>query len=440
MIKPLILIVEDEKRLQNLYSDTLTQANFETLKAISPKEALVILKKTIPDMIISDVRMPNMDGISFMKLVKEDYPTIPFLLITAYADIKTAVEALKLGAVDYLQKPIDLDELIAAISDILHINNNIKATIIPKELLENIVTVSPLTLQLYNDAYKIAKSEAGVLITGESGTGKEVLANFIHKASPRCQNDLIVINCAAIPRDLLASELFGHKKGAFTGALSNRKGKFLVADKSTLFLDEIGDMPLDLQPSLLRALEEGTISPVGSDRDISVDFRLITATNKNLLEEVEKGNFREDLYYRLNVISFELPPLRDRAEEIPAFAKLFLQKKSSQAQRLSVSTRKILQNYDWPGNIRELSNAMERATILSSSDIILPEHLPPQIRSKRNSLNDTNIGIVKTISQAEKEAIISALDTTNGNRTKAAELLGITRRTLITKIKIFNLT
>ena len=440
MIKPLILIVEDEKRLQNLYSDTLTQANFETLKAISPKEALVILKKTIPDMIISDVRMPNMDGISFMKLVKEDYPTIPFLLITAYADIKTAVEALKLGAVDYLQKPIDLDELIAAISDILHINNNSKATIIPKELLENIVTVSPLTLQLYNDAYKIAKSEAGVLITGESGTGKEVLANFIHKASPRCQNDLIVINCAAIPRDLLASELFGHKKGAFTGALSNRKGKFLVADKSTLFLDEIGDMPLDLQPSLLRALEEGTISPVGSDRDISVDFRLITATNKNLLEEVEKGNFREDLYYRLNVISFELPPLRDRAEEIPAFAKLFLQKKSSQAQRLSVSTRKILQNYDWPGNIRELSNAMERATILSSSDIILPEHLPPQIRSKRNSLNDTNIGIVKTISQAEKEAIISALDTTNGNRTKAAELLGITRRTLITKIKIFNLT
>jgi len=306
-------------------------------------------------------------------------------------------------------------------------------------LLDKVIVENFHTKQVYNDAYKVAQSEASILITGESGTGKDVLVNFIHNASSRHQKDLIAINCASIPRDLLASELFGHKKGAFTGAFANRNGKFLEANNSSLFLDEIGDMPLDLQPTLLRTLEERTISPVGSDKDINVDFRLIVATNKNLLSEVKKGNFREDLYYRLNVIAFELKPLRERPEEIIPLAKFFLQKKSSTNKRFSVSTIKTMQNYKWPGNIRELANAMERANILAASDIILPEHLPPQIKNSPITLSDTQTSIVKTISQAEKETIVSALDNTNGNRTKAADLLGISRRTLITKIKIFNL-
>ncbi len=440
-MKPLILIIDDEIRLRELYSETLKLANFDTIMASSPIEANNIIKEQLPDMIVSDVRMPGMDGITFLKQIKKEYQDLPFLLITAYADIKEAVTALKLGAVDYLQKPIDLEELVTAVSDILHIQATQTKNEIPHDITKNFIVESNSMKDILNNAYTVAKSDVNVLLTGESGTGKEVLANFIHKTSARASSKLVTLNCASIPKNLLESELFGHIKGAFTGAIANRKGIFREAEGGTLFLDEIGDMPLELQPALLRAIENRTISPVGSDKEIDVNFRLLTATNKNLLKEVQNGNFREDLYYRLNVISFELPPLNERKEDIMPLVKFFISKRNKD-KRISVSTTRVFQNYSWPGNIRELDNAIERACLLSNTDVILPEHLPIKIvnASKENiDIEKTDILNVITISQAEKSAIKNALESTNNNRTKAAELLGISRRTLITKIKTFKL-
>ncbi len=435
-----ILVIDDEERLRDLYSDILTKRGFDIITAESAEAAISVMESLIPDMIISDIKMSGMNGIEFLKQVKKEYPNIPFLLITAYADIKDAITALKLGAVDYLEKPVDLDELIAAVSDTLNIKTEENQNKIPKKLQENIIIENSICKTIFNDAYNVSKSDVNILITGESGTGKEVIAQFIHNSSDRNNNIFFAINCASIPHNLLASELFGHVKGAFTGANSDRNGAFRESQGGTLFLDEIGDMPLELQSTLLRAIEQRVISPLGSDKNIKVDFRLIAATNKNLLEEVEAGRFREDLYYRLNVISFEMPPLRNRKEEIIPLAKYFLSTKSVN-KKISVTTVNLMQSYLWPGNIRELANAMERASLLSHSDMILPEHLPAKI-AKHNISNSATIANetnLQTISQAERETIEKALKHTQGNRTKAAELIGISRRSIINKIKIFDL-
>jgi two-component system response regulator HydG len=278
------------------------------------------------------------------------------------------------------------------------------------------------------------------LITGESGTGKEVLANFIHEASDRSGKPFVALNCAAIPANILASELFGHRKGAFTGATSDRKGIFRESDGGTLFLDEIGDMPLELQPSILRAIEKGLVSPVGSDSEVAVDFRLIAATNANLEDSARSGEFREDLYYRLNVISFHIPPLRERRCEIIPLARCFLSRKKRRDSRFSQAATELMTRYDWPGNARELANAVERASIISNTDIILPEHLPPAIANFAGGENITgDVGEVKTMDQAEREAIETALRKCDGNRTKTAGTLGISRRALIYKIKRYGL-
>lgn len=432
-----ILVVDDEIRYRELYSKTLRDAGFTVEEAADAEEAIALLGQAAPLMIISDVRMPGASGLDLLRQSRSLYPSLPFLLITAYADVRGAVDALKLGAVDYLAKPVDLDELLAAVRDTLGVHSG-AAMDIPSDALTGIVAESPAMRAVLRDAYRVAASDTTVLLTGESGSGKEVVAQFIHRHSSRRNHNLVAVNCASIAPSLLASELFGHERGAFTGAVAKRKGYFREADGGTLFLDEIGDMPMDLQPSLLRATETGRITPVGGDRELAVDFRLIAATNRPLEDDVASGRFRQDLYYRLNVIAIDIPPLRERLEDVPALARSFLNKAGTDAKRLSRAALQTLLGHQWPGNVRELANAMAHVRLLCQSDVILPEHLPPAVRkavSKPSEAAMHSPTETKTLDQQEFEAVAAALRQTGGNRTRAAELLGITRRGLIYKLK-----
>lgn len=435
-----ILVVDDEIRYRELYARVLRDAGLAVQEAASASEALGLLHDQAPDMIVSDVRMPGESGLDLLRRVREEKPELPFLLVTAYADVREAVDALKLGAVDYLAKPVDLDELLAAVRDTLGVGADGDEEL-PAGSLKGIVAESHAMRSVLRDAYRVAPSDATVLLTGESGSGKEVVAQFIHRHSLRRDKPLVPVNCAAIAPTLLASELFGHEKGAFTGAVNKRKGYFREAHEGTLFLDEIGDMPLELQPSLLRATETGRITPVGSDRESVVDLRLIAATNHNLETEVAQGRFRQDLFYRINVITIEIPPLRERPEDIGPLARLFLNRDSAENRRLSRAALQTLACHSWPGNVRELANAMAHVRLLSQTDVILPEHLPPSVRksaakseSRPSPLPDAQTE-TKTLEQHEIEAVTAALKQTGGNRTHAAQLLGITRRGLIYKIK-----
>lgn len=436
-----ILVVDDERSYRELYSESLHSAGFATQTAASAEEASQLIESSTPSMVISDVRMPGEDGISFMRKVKELHPEMPFLLITAFPDVKSAVKALKLGAVDYLEKPVDLDELVCAVSENLGVRSTLSSSLpegLPSECLKGIICESPAMKSILADAYKVARTDANVLLTGESGAGKEVAARFIHNVGKRAKGPFRALNCAAIPANIIASELFGHVKGAFTGAASNRNGLFREADGGTVFLDEIGDMPLELQPALLRVIETGKLIPLGSDKEEEADFRLIAATNRNLKDAVSAGTFREDLFYRLNVIAFEIPPLRERPEDIAPLARHFLSLSGSSSKRFSPSALAVMQNYSWPGNVRELSNAVERAAILANTGIILPNHLPAALTAAPQTHKASSS--VKTMDQAEIDAIKKALTSTGGNRTKAAELLGISRRALIYKLKRYDIT
>ena len=441
-----ILIVDDEARFRDLYMQTLHAAGFETLEAGDAASAQALLDSESVDMVVSDVRMPGDSGLDLLKRAREARPDLPFLLVTAYADVRGAVAALKLGAVDYLTKPVDLDELVTAVRDTLGLTAGDDPSMeVPAEALEGIVASSPAFRLLLRDAWRVADSDVPVLLTGESGTGKEVVSQLIHRGSPRRDGPMVAVNCAAIPANLLASELFGHERGAFTGADQRRTGRVREAHRGTLFLDEIGDMPLELQPALLRVLETGRVTPVGSDREVAVDYRLVAATNKNLDDEVHAGRFRADLYYRLNVIALELPPLRERPEEIAELARHFLADKGGEKKRLSRAAARALAVHSWPGNIRELANAMERARLLSRTDVILPEHLPPAVRlhappsTATGNLPALDLATVQTLQDTEKQEIRKALRETEGNRTRAAKLLGITRRGLLYKLKRYGL-
>lgn len=442
MPKATVMVVDDEERFLELYGQTLEEAGYEVLTAPDAEEALETLEETVPDMVVSDVRMPGKQGLELLQETRKRHEGLPFLLVTAYADVREAVQALKLGAVDYLPKPVDLDELVAAVSDALGEPAPLEGTELPAEALEGIVAQSASMLAILSDAYRVAGSDATVLLTGESGTGKEVVARFIHENSRRAEGPFAVVNCPAVPDSLLASELFGHEQGAFTGATKARHGRFREADGGTLFLDEIGDLPLELQPALLRAIETGYVSPVGSDREEESDFRLIAATNRDLEEAVEAGSFRSDLYYRINVIALRLPPLRERREDVLPLARHFLRRSDGEAKRLSPAASKALQAHDWPGNVRELANAMERAGLLSRTEVVLPEHLPPALREAAGKAPTTRTEEtgeeVRTLEEAEREAIEEALQKTEGNRTRAAELLGISRRALIYKLKRYH--
>ena len=430
----LILIVDDDPGQRSLLNSFLTGQGFKSLTAKSGEEALTLLKRHPIQLMISDVRMPGLSGLETLRTARRQGSNVPVLLVTAYADIRDAVTAMRDGAVNYLSKPIDLDELLSSVRKAVGTpsDNTIRLNA-GLQLPAWVVGSSPLMESAFRDAALIAGSESRVLITGESGVGKEVLADLIHHWSPRQNKPIVKVNCAAIPPDLLESELFGHEKGAFTGASQKRIGRFEAASGGTLFLDEIAELAPTLQAKLLRVTQDGCFQRVGSNLDIRGDARLITATNKNLEEEVQKGRFREDLFYRLTVFELNLPALRERREDILPLAHHFIRELTQGRARLSPAASESLEGYAWPGNVRELRNAMERAALLSGGELILPDHLPTKLRQAPSISSRLLIGGAK-LEEVENQAILHALVQHHYNRTEAAKALGISRRNLLYKL------
>ena len=437
---PHILIVDDDSAQRSLITSFLASQGFITSPAASGEEALTMLGQDSYDMMISDVRMTGISGLETLRRARMQHATLPVLLVTAYADIREAVDAIRDGALNYLAKPIDLDELLIAVQNAIGIAKPPGIRLEHEQKLPaGIVAQSPAMLALFRDAALVASSDSRVLISGESGVGKEVLADVIHTWSHRSNGPLVKVNCAAIPENLLESELFGHEKGAFTGATSARLGRFEQASGGTLFLDEIAELSLSLQAKLLRAIEDSRIHRVGSNREIQVDTRILAASNKVLEDEVKAGRFRDDLFYRLNVIELVIPPLRERSEDILLLANRFLEEFSHGRCRLSPAVSDCLTGYQWPGNVRELRNVMERAALLARGELILPEQLPPRLRD-RQPIHADRLDLIhgdkaEKLEDQEKQAILEALRKHNFNRSETARALGISRRTLLYKLQ-----
>jgi DNA-binding NtrC family response regulator len=433
---PRILIVDDDPGQRSLLDSFLRGQDFETVVADSGERALELLRSENISMMISDVRMPGLSGLETLRRVRQDFPTLPVLLVTAYADIREAVIAMRDGALNYLAKPIDLDELRDTVRQATGIAQSAPPRLdSEKTLPAGVVAQSPLTLALFQQVALVAPSEARIFITGESGTGKEILADVIHAWSARAGGPIIKVNCAAIPETLLESELFGHEKGAFTGAHAMRLGRFEEARGGTIFLDEIAEMSPALQAKLLRVTQDGKFQRVGSNREIQTNARIIAASNRNLEDEVKAGRFREDLFYRLNVVELNLPPLRERREDILPLANQFIGEFARNRMRLTEATADCLKNYSWPGNVRELRNAMERAVLLSQSEMILPEHLPARLREAAKQAAPVLTSDTQQLDEIERHAIIAALQQHKFNRTETAKALGISRRALLYKLQ-----
>jgi DNA-binding NtrC family response regulator len=432
---PSILIVDDDRGQRSLLETFLHGEGYRTRSAASGEAALEMLRTESFTMMISDVRMPGISGIETLRRVRQTHPTLPVLLVTAFADIRSAVAAMRDGAVNYLAKPIDLDELIATVRLATERRGQASPpTKAESPLPPGVVTSSPLMVAVFRDAAVVAPSETRVLITGESGVGKEVVADVIHAWSPRAAGNLVKVNCAAIPENLLESELFGHEKGSFTGATHQRIGRFEEASNGTIFLDEIGEMPLLLQAKLLRVINDGSFRRIGSSRDLTTKARVLAATNRDLETEIAAGRFREDLFYRLNVMEIHIPPLRERPEDIIPLATHFIGQFSRQKSRFSATVTACLTSYRWPGNVRELRNAMERAALLSRGEIVLPEHLPARIVSQIDA-PVVPAADAQQLEQIEREAILRALRKNNYNRTETAKELAISRRALTYKLQ-----
>jgi two-component system response regulator AtoC len=445
-----ILAVDDEPNMLRLLEISLKQAGYKPLLARDGKEALQLVKQQTVDLIVSDLHMPIMNGLDLLKNIRLDNESLPFIMVTAQGEIKTAVEAMKLGASDYILRPFDLETLEIAIAKALTVqrltleNSYLRTAnnaLTPHATESGIIGQSAPMLALKQLIQQVGPEKATVLITGETGTGKELIAKAIHQASPRKEALFVAINCAAIPSEILESELFGHEKGAFTGAVKDRIGKFELADGGTLFLDEITEMPIHLQAKLLRALQEGVIEKLGGNRQISLDIRVVAATNQNPLQAVKAGKLREDLYYRLNVFQLNSPPLRERGDDIALLTNYFL---AAHSTSISDEALQKLQTYAWPGNVRELENVLERATILSGKQLILTQHLPSDITGVTlpagHALATTNIfSIPKTTEQIERKLIVDAIANCNGNKSKAAKLLEISERSLWNKLDQYQL-
>ena len=433
---PRILIVDDDPGQRSLLDSFLRGQGFETVLADSGERALETLRVSHIDMMISDVRMPGLSGLETLRRVRPQFPSLPVLLVTAYADIRDAVIAMRDGALNYLAKPIDLDELLATVRQATGLTQTASPKLgTGKNLPPDIIAQSPLTAALFQDIALIAPSATRVLITGESGTGKDVVADMIHAWSARANGKLVKINCAAIPETLLESELFGHEKGSFTGASAMRIGRFEEADGGTIFLDEITEMSPGLQAKLLRVTQDGKFQRIGSNREIRTNARILAASNRDLEAEVKAGRFREDLFYRLNVVELNLPPLRERREDILPLANLFTAEFARNRARLAEATVNCLQQYPWPGNVRELRNAIERAVLLSQSELILPEHLPAKLREAVKTAAPLPSPDAQTMDDIERHAILAALKQHKHNRTETAKALGISRRALLYKLQ-----
>ncbi len=435
MDKNTILIVDDEASQRELLAGYLAPKGYEILEVDSGEAACETLEERTPDMVLLDVRLPGMDGVEVLRHIRERFPRLPVLLITAHADLRQAVAALKSGADDYLAKPIDLAELLVAIEDALgHATPDPSADDATLPSLPAGIVAESLSMRaLLQTVAVVARSEAPVLITGENGTGKEVIARLIHQWSARHSAPLVATNCGGLAESIIESELFGHMVGAFTGATQAREGLFRAASSGTLFLDEIGELPLHLQPKLLRVLDGGQIQPVGSDHVLTVDTRVIAATNRDLEAEVKAHRFREDLYFRINVIELRLPPLRERREDILPLAKQFAGEFAVAPVRLSPQATSCLLAHSWPGNVRELRNAIQRACLLCRGDIVMPEHLPPRLARLPDVAEEANDG--HRLQQVERALIAATLEECGGNRTAAAKKLGMSRRTLLYKLR-----
>ena len=451
-----ILIVDDEKNYPMIIGEILQEEGYTSMTASSGMEALDILRTEIIDLVLTDVKMPGMSGIQLLNKIKELSPDIPVIIMTAHGSVENAVDAMHKGAYTFILKPFENQTLIAHIAKAISVykivqeNSMLRDAISSRYSFDNIIGKSKPMQEIYKIIQKVAPSNANVLIEGESGTGKELVAKSLHYNSPKKNGPLIAVNCSAFAETLLESELFGHEKGAFTGASALKKGRVEIANKGTLFLDEIGELPVSLQAKLLRVLQEKTIERVGGTSPIAVDFRLIAATNKTLEDEVKKGTFREDLYYRLNVVKIVIPPLHERAEDIPLLIQHFIDKftkdqdSSRTASEITPETVKILCDYPWRGNVRELENILERCIILGSGNIITPSDLPLQVRQSMSSFLDLegipqDVGLAETLIVVEKRMIQRAMKISGNVQTKAAKLLGIGKSGLNQKLKKFNL-
>ena len=441
-----ILAVDDEPSMRRLLEISLRQAGYEPVSAGDGREALQIIKAQQIDLILSDLHMPGMSGLTLLKTIRADNEALPFIMVTAQGEINTAVEAMKLGAADYILRPFDLETLEVAIAKALTVQRmTLENSYLKSASQESIIGESAPMLALKKLISQVAPEKATVLITGETGTGKELVAKAIHQQSTRKNALFVAVNCAAIPSEMLESELFGHEKGAFTGAVKARVGKFELADGGTLFLDEITEMPIHLQAKLLRALQEGVIEKLGGNHPIHLDIRVVAATNLDPMQAVKAGKLREDLYYRLNVFQLPVPALRERRMDIGLLAHYFLAKKRAgfNEHRLKESALQTLQNYAWPGNVRELENVLERASILAADHVITQQHLPLDIVGNNTiatvSALENNYSIPQATSQLERKLIEEALQSCQGNKAKAAKLLEISERSLWYKLDLYQL-
>ncbi len=446
-MKPNILLVDDEKKMLDILQINLSAA-YKVYVAENGLEAQQIIKNYPLDMVISDLKMPKMDGRELFAWVKKEFPSLPFIIMTAFGTVEDAVDAMKNGAFDYIVKPLKLDVLKQTIEKTLHFqalvseNRKLKDKLIRVEEYRKIVTADPQMNKILNFAKQAAQSDANVLITGESGTGKQLMAEYIHNMSNVSDGPFVEINAGAIPHELLESELFGHEKGAFTGAVKSKPGKFELANNGTLFLDEIGELPIELQVKLLHVVEQNKITRVGGTKEIITKVRLVTATNRNLLEEVENKKFRSDLYYRLRVISISLPSLKQRKSDIPLLAKMFVKKHyqngSDKIPVFSPEALDVLMNYSWPGNIRELENVVQQALIFAVDGKITKENLPPELLNGNSNFPVTKDAFQKIkqektdeiITDLEIQFLTGLLNKSGGNVTKAAEISGYNRRQL----------
>jgi two-component system response regulator PilR (NtrC family) len=457
-MKSRILVVDDEESIREFLDIMLRKEGYEVTLAEDGARAIDLLKKKTFDLVISDLQMPQVTGMELLKHVRDNFPDLLFMMITAFGTTETAVEAMKMGAYDYITKPFKIDEVRIVIGNALKSKNlEVENRVLKKELgkensFQNIVGNSESMHRIFDLVRRVSQAPTNVLITGESGTGKEVVAKAIHYNGPLKDRPFVTINCGAIPENLMESEMFGHKKGSFTGAVVDKSGLFEVADGGTLFLDEVGELPLSIQVKLLRAIQERIIRRVGATDDIKVEVRIIAATNRDLEKMVNEGGFRQDLYYRLNVIQIKTPSLRERRDDIPLLANHFLKKYNDRLGKnigaISQEAMEMMKKYDYPGNVRELENIIERTVALEAGSTILPESLPPFVNTpsgrKMASSQEIEIGpegidLDKIIGQIEKELLIKAIHVANGTKKRAAKLLNISFRSMRYRVEKYGL-
>ena len=435
-----ILIVEDDITFSLMLTTWLGKKGFVVRSSSSVSDAKRRLGEEAFDLVISDLRLPDSDGIDLLKWLKSTHPSLPLIMMTSYAEIQTAVQAMKLGAADYIAKPLNPDELLGKIRELAHVEEKAPARVpVPSAPDLYIEGQSQAARQLYEHVRLVASTDMSVLVTGASGTGKEYIARRIHEQSNRSKAPFVAVDCGAIPKELAASEFFGHVKGSFTGAIENKTGAFVAAQGGTIFLDEIGNLTYEVQVQLLRALQERKVKPIGSNQEIAINVRLISATNENLRQAIEKGDFREDLYHRINEFTIRIPDLKERKEDLLLFANHFLDLANSELQKDIIGfdndTMQLFQSYSWPGNLRQMKNVIKYATLLATGRYITRKELPEELTENLSS--HTNIQLKNV--EHERDLIRKALQECGNNKTRAAQLLGIDRKTLYNKLKIYQL-